>query len=356
MILREATAADWPQISEFFLKTPLQSGTSFVLDRRPDFGALPALRGSFRTFLVFQNHRLAGTVTALWRPAASGARVVTVGEVTDLRVAPWARGGRAVFYLLHAAYDVFVAERVEWIFCLIGKHNRATSPLVARSTGLPPLEPLEDFASVNFVAGRVPRFMAAKGVTVRVAEASDAALVTDAWRAEHARERFAPPDTLTWPDPAGRHRAWLAFEPDGTPCGALVTWDGGSVRRVRIVRYRVADHPVRVAIAVAALLGVTNPLPAPGEVLGLWASRAITIRRGDGRTLRALLEAALSAAAAAAQSVLQINLHGRDPLLGRLPPYPRSTYWSTLYGGRCDGSPLPAGAPSERYHADLASV
>lgn len=356
MMLREATAADWPEISAFFLATPLQSDTSFVLDRRPDFGALPALRGSFRTFLVFQDRRLAGTVTALWHPAASGARVVTVGEVIDLRVAPWARGGRAVFYLLHAAYEVFLAERVEWVFCLIGKHNRATSPLVARSTGLPPLEPLEDFASVNFVAGRVPRLVAAKGVTVRVAEESDGALVADAWRAEHATERFVPPDSFTWPDPAGRHRAWLAFGPDGTPCGALVTWDGSSVRRVRIVRYRAADRPIRAAIALAALLGITNPLPAPGEVLGLWASRAIAISRDDARTLRALLEAALSAAAAAAQSVLQLNLHGRDPLLRRLPPYPRSTYWSTLYGGPCDGSPLPAAARAERYHADVARV
>ena len=356
MILREATAADWPQISEFFLDTPLQSGTSFVLDRRPAFGALPALRGSFRSFLVFQDHRLAGTVTALWRPAANGARVVMVGEVIDLRVAPWARGGRAVFYLLHAAYDVFVTERVEWVFCLIGKHNRATSPLVARSIGLPPLEPLEDFASVNFVAGRAPRFVAARGVTVRVAEESDAALLANAWSESHALERFVPPDSFTWPDLTGRHRSWLAFRPDGTPCGALVTWDGASVRRVRIIRYRAADRPIRAAIAVAAVLGVTNPLPAPGEVLGLWASRAIAIPRDDGRTLRALLDAALSAAATAAQNVLQLNLRGRDPLLRRLPPYPRSTYWSTLYGGPCDGSPLPAAARAERYYADLARV
>jgi hypothetical protein len=198
--------------------------------------------------------------------------------------------------------------------------------------------------------------VATTGVTVRVAEAADAALVTAAWTAEHAMERFAPPDSLTWPDLTGRHRAWLAFEPDGTPCGALVTWDGGSVRRLRIVRYRAADYPVRVAIAVAALLGVTNPLPAPGDVFGLWASRAVAIRRGDSRTLRALVEAALSAAAATAQSVLQINLHGRDPLLQRLPPYPRSTYWSTLYGGPCDGGPIPADARAERYHADLARV
>jgi len=356
VILREATAADWPQVTDFFLATPLQSGTSFVLDRRPDFGALPSLRGRSRTFLVFQEQHLAGTVTALWRPARNGARRITVGEIIDLRVATWARGGRAMFYLLRAAYEVFVAERVDWIVCLIGKHNRATIPLVARRIGLPPLKPLEDFASVHFVAGRIPRLVTAKGVTVRAAEASDATLVAELCAAEHATERFAPPATVAWPDPTGRHRAWLAFEPDGTACGALVIWDGEPVRRLRIVRYRAADLPLRVATGIAARLGMTNPLPAPGEVFGLWATRVVAIRRGGSHTLRALLEAALGAAAAAGQSVLQINLHARDPLLRRLPPYPRSTYWTTLYGGPCDGTPVPAHYLTERYHADLARV
>ena len=67
MIVREATAEDWPTVAEFFLSTPLESGTVFVLDRRPDFGALPGLRGVFRTFLAFEGERLAGTVTALWQ-------------------------------------------------------------------------------------------------------------------------------------------------------------------------------------------------------------------------------------------------------------------------------------------------
>ena len=356
MILREASAADWPQVAEFFLATPLHSGTAFILDRRPDFAALPALRGRFRTFLVFQERRLAGTVTALWRPALDGARCITVGEIIDLRVATWARGGRAMIHLLRALYEVFAAERVDWMICLIGKHNRATTPLVARRIGLPGLEALEDFASVHFVAGRVPRLVAAKGLTVRAAEASDASLVTELCAAEYATERFAPPEAVPWPDPTGGHRAWLAFDPNGTPCGALVTWDGEPVRRLRIVRYRAADLPLRVATGLAARLGMTNPLPAPGEVFGLWASRVVAIRRGGSHTLRALLDAALAAATAAGQSVLQVNLHGRDPLLRRLPPYPRSTYWTTLYGGPCDGSPVPAHYHTERYHADLARV
>jgi hypothetical protein len=356
LILREASAADWPDVAEFFLATPLQSGTSFVLDRRPDFGALPALRGKFRTFLAFQDRRLAGTVTALWHPVRDGERLTAVGEVMDLRVAPWARGGRAMSHLLRATYEVFVNERVDWIVCLVGKRNLATLPLVAGRIGLPPLARLEDFASVHFVAGRVPRSLAAAGLTVRAAEAQDAALVVEFCAAQEALERFAPVDSIAWPDPTGRHRAWLAFEPDGTPCGALVTWDGDAVRRVRIVRYRASDWPLRIAIGVAARLRLTNPLPAPGDVFGLWATRVVAIRRGGSHTLRALLDAALAAAAAAGQSALQLNLSARDPLLRRLPPYPRSTYWTTLYGGPREGGALPERYLAERYHADLARV
>jgi hypothetical protein len=355
LILREATAADWAEIADFFLTTPLQSGTSFVLDRRPDFGALPALRGRSRTFMVFQRQRLVGTATALWHLARDGADTITLGEVIDLRVAPCARGGRAISHLLHAVYAVFVAERVDWMVCLIGKRNRAAISTVAGRVGLPRLEFLEDFASVHFIAARIPSPFAAPGVTVRAAEASDGSLLTEFCAESYAEQRFAPRESLHWPHPSGRYRAWLAFEPDGTPCGALVVWDGESVRRLRIVRYSGADLPLRIAVEVAARCGMANPLPAPNEVFGLWASSLVAVRQNDGRTLRALLDAALAAAVAAGQNVLQINLSAHDPLLRRLPPYPRSTYWSTLYG-----SPRHAGSishhSSKRHHADLARV
>ncbi len=355
MILREATAADWPEIADFFLATPLQSGTSFVLDRRPDFGALPALRGQFRTFMVFQRQRLVGTATALWHVARDGADSTTLGEVIDLRVAPCARGGRAISQLLHAVYAVFVAERVDWMVCLIGKRNRAAIPTVAGRAGLPRLEFLEDFASVHFVAARIPRIFAAAGVTARAAEASDASLLAEIWAESHAAQRFAPRESFQWPHPSGRYRAWLAFEPDGSPCGALVIWDGESVRRLRIVRYSSADLPLRIAVAVAARCGMANPLPQPNEVFALWASSLVAVRHDDGRTLRALLDAALAAAVAAGQNVLQINLSAHDPLLRRLPPYPRTTYWSTLYGCQRHAGSI-SHHSSLRHHADLARV
>jgi Acetyltransferase (GNAT) family len=355
MIVREATAADWGAVSEFFLSTPLESGTVFVLDRRPDFGALPGLRGVFRTFLALEGERLAGTVTALCRKAGGRNQEVAVGEVIDLRVAGWARGGRAAFLLLQAAYEAFKERDVDWIVCLIGDENRATLPLVTRRAGFPALMPLAEFASVHFVAWRVPVLPEPNGLTVRAAGATDDAVVASLAAETVGREFLAPAEPLVWPDAAGLHRAWIASAADGTPCGMLMIWDGEPVRRLRILRYRRADLPLRVITHVGAWLGVTARMPSPGGVLGLWASRVVTIMHGGSVTLRALLRAALRDATVAGRSVVQLNLHGLDPLLRELPRYPRSTYRSTLYGCPCRGDAAP-GYPAERYYADLSHV
>ena len=356
MIVREATEADWSAVSEFFLATPLESGTVFVLDRRPDFRALPSLRGLFRTFLAFEGERLAGTVTALCRQAAANDEVVVVGEVIDLRVAEWARGGRAAFLLLQAAHDAFTAKGVDWILCLIGDQNRAVLPLVTHRAGFPALVPLAAFVSVHFVAWRVPFLPEPGGLTVRAAHAGDAAEVMALTAETVGREFLAPAEPLRWPDMAGLHRAWIARAADGTPCGMLLIWDGDPVRRIRILRYRRADLPLRISTWAGAWLGLTARMPSPGGVLGVWASRVVTITHGGAVTLRALLRAALRDAAVAGKSVVQLNLHGRDALLRGLPKYPRSTYHSTLYGCRCRGDAMLPGYPPERYHADLSHV
>jgi hypothetical protein len=353
VIVREATVADWPELADLFLATPLQSGTSFVLDRSPDFGALPGMRGQFRTFVVHQGQRLAGTVTALWHRAIDGIDEITVGEIIDLRVATWARGAGVTLHLLRAVQAAFVDARVDWVVSLIGRHNQRARAVTSRWASLPALAPLEDFASVHFMAIRVPA-AARSTLTVREAGDCDAELIAEFSAAKDATQRFATPGTIPWPDASGLHRAWLAFGADGAALGVLVAWDGEALRRLRIVRYRVADLPLRAFMGAAAALGWSAPLPATGEVLRVWATRLVVIRSGGARTLRALLDAALSEAVAAGCHVLQVNLHGADPLLAQLPPYPRSTHWTTLYGGPLDDRPSPPRSADQHFHADIA--
>jgi hypothetical protein len=354
VIVREAAGIDWPALAEFLLKTPLDAGAAFVLDRRPDFCALPRLRGEFRSFVALRDGRIAGTVTALWHPARDGERTLLVGEIIDLRVAPWARHGCATIRLLRAAHAALLEQRVDWVVSLIGHQNQAAISLVGHRAGLPLLVPLDEVASVHFMAWKVAPARGIPAVHVRKACASDAALLGEFCATALAAERFAPVESLIWPDPTGLHQAWIAFDSRGRPSGALVLWDGETARRIRVLRYRSADLPVRLLAGALAQFGRAAPFPAPGEALGVWASRLVSIRHGGAATLRALLDAALSCAAFAGRNVVQLNLHRDDPLRRSLPMYPRSTYWSTLYGAPFRGAAAPPPTNLVRHHVDVA--
>ena len=118
---------------------------------------------------------------------------------------------------------------------------------------------------------------------------------------------------------------------EGRPVGAVVIWDGMSVRRIRVVRYSMADHLFRAGMMLAALVGAATAPPAPGGVLRLWASRWFGVVGSDARAARVLVRTALHTAALAGQHVLQINLAEDDPLFRALPVLPHSVYWTRVY-------------------------
>lgn len=331
MIVREACPEDGPALVRFFLETPMRAGTEFVFDRSPDFAALLRLRGRHRTFVALSGESVAGSVTTLWHEGYVGDKALCVGEIADLRVAAWARGGTLTARLLAVARDAFVSERTDWVVCLIGENNQDAVRLVAGKAGFPPLRPLARYASAHFPAFRVPAAAKRGGVQVRTAGPEDAELLMDLVRELSIRRPFSPPNPFPWPDPTGQHRGWIASSADGRPLGALITWDGMSVRRIRVVRYSAADQLFRAAMAAAALAGVARALPAPGGPMRLWASRWFGVVGSDARAARVLVRTALRAAALAGQHVLQINLAEDDPLFCALPALPHSVYWTKVY-------------------------
>ena len=350
--VREAHPEDGPDLIALFLTNPLRAGTSFVLDRGPDFFALLGLRGCHRTFVATAGGRIVGTASAVWHEALDGAATVRVGEIADLRVAEEARGGRAAVLLLGVVRDALVAGGAEWAVCLIGDRNAPAVRLVSGGAGLPALEPLERWASVHYVAHR----LAVPGRRSGVREAGpDDSGILESLRAATPAARLAPPGFSEWPDPTGAHRGWIAEDRGGRPVAGLVTWDGNAVRRIRIAGYRLADLPLRAGVAVAARCGLACPLPGGGGVLTMWASRWLGARREAVAAVPDLVRAALALAARSRINVVQINVGERDPVLRALPRLPRSTYWSTLYGRRLTGGPLERTA-ADRFHADLARV
>jgi hypothetical protein len=129
-------------------------------------------------------------------------------------------------------------------------------------------------------------------------------------------------------------------------------WNGDRVRRIRVVRYGVADGLLRHATIVAGALRLVESLPAPGGVLRMLASRWFGVRGHDQRVSRALVGAVLDAAARERFHIVQINLSAGDPLRRGLPFSPRTVFHSTLYG-----CPWATGRATPRnFHADIALV
>jgi hypothetical protein len=352
--------SDGDALASLFLEAPVEAGTAFVFDRRPDFFALLRMRGESRTFVAMDGARVVGAATALWHDARDGVQVVRVGEVADLRVAHSARGGRAAWRLLGAVREAFESAGVGWVSCLIGDRNESVVPLVHARAGFPRLVPLSRYASVHYVAWRTPAPSRERGVRVRAARPGDRAALRELFAASRGAPRWAPLDGPAWPDCERPSIAWLAESGDATSGarveGALLLWDADAVRRLRVVRYGGADLLLRAATAIASPLGLAARLPAPGGVVAMWCSRALAAREARPGVVRALVRTALRTATEAGCHVVQMNMEARDPLLAMLPAYPRSTYWSTLYGAPFGPMARAAPARGEVFYADVALV
>jgi hypothetical protein len=361
MQIRTATNFDSPQLARFLLDNPMAVGTDFALDRTPDFNALLRLRGNFRTLCAYSGDHLAGTVTALWDERSDHGKSVRVGEIIDLRVAAPFRGGRTTSLLLRAAQRALEEAGVQWVFCLIGDQNQAARVLVRGRAGIPALQPLTRYVSVHYLALRVNFLSPRRGLRLRAAEDTsladadaDAEAIAHGFAQIAEGRRLATQSRPFWPDPTGRHRAWLVHAPGGGVVGGLVIWDGFDVRRFRVMRYSGLDRLMKLLTVPAARLGLAVALPEPGGALRLWASRAFWAESGRPDIVRAMVAAALDAAVKQGVHIVQLNLPQGDPLIDQLPSYPRSSYWSTLYGIRRDGGPVDSA--SGPFHAELALV
>ena len=232
IVVREAGTEDGPSLVRLFAAAPVRAGTDFILDRGPDFFGLLRARGQFRTFIAEEDGRLAGSATALWHDARESGASERVGEIVDVRAAEWARGGRAVIPLLNAVSDAFRAAHVDWAVCLIADRNRAAASLVRGAWGFPIFEALHRWASVHYMAVRAP-LAGIRRVRIREAVPSDASILGELSATTTGSWRLAPPELFAWPDPAGRHRAWIAEDYSGRAIAGLVIWDASDFRRVR---------------------------------------------------------------------------------------------------------------------------
>lgn len=354
MRVREATDADGPALAELLLATPIEAGTAFALDRRPNFFALPRMRGTPRTFVAEEGARLSGMVTVIQREVEHLGALEQLGEIVDVRVAPTARGSRVLFHMLAMARTSLRPVDLAWLVCLIGDANVQARGLVKGQAGLPALQALTGYLSVHYIAQSLSRWLPARRVNVLEARADDGAHVAHIIERSRLGQRLLPSHGGGTIDQPG-HRTWLARDTNsGHVLGGMVVWDGTGVREYRVARYSTADAILRAATLVAAATGVGVALPAEGGRLPMWAVRALAVEEGCTHVVKPLVRAVLGTAVKEGVHVLQVNLPRDHPLVPALPLAPRATFHSTLYGRALKESAFPYPTGGATYHADLA--
>jgi hypothetical protein len=294
--------------------------------------------------------------TALWHDGVDGDRQIRVGEVVDLRVAQTARGSPVARALLASVQRAFEEVGVHWYCATIGEANRAARRLVEGKAGLPALAPLDSYVSAHLLALRIPH-AAGRGLSIRKVGLQDVAEVEARIAALRAPLRLRPATPFRWGTSGGEDRGWIARNGAGDTVGLLVVWDGSEVRRIRVDRYSRGDALLRTLTRLLAPTGLVNPLPPPGGALRLWASRALWNRDGTPAVSRALVVAALAAAARAGAHVVQVNSRSDDPVVGHLRRFPGSSFRSRLFGRPGDPSrPEPPARDAGPFYTELALV
>jgi hypothetical protein len=338
--LHEAGAGDTPELVRFFLETPVEASTNFVLDRAPDFAALPRLRGQSATFVARDGAGICGCATALWHDATSpSGSFIRVGEVMDLRVNPDHRKGVVAARLLRCVRDALLRAGVDHVFCLIADNNAGARSLLGGRAGFPEMRALTRYACVHIIPMRLRS--RSSGYMVRRADASDAQMLSELVTSTTAHVLVRDPCVTQFPQPSEGHMAWMALRGE-EPVAGLMAWDGYAVRRIRVMRYSGASGLAAARLAAA--------LPPPGGALHMWATRWLGAPGNDTTALRVLLSHVSHDAASAGQHVFQVNIPDGHPATRSLPLLPRTTLRTTLYGTRMRGGPL---SPGE-YHADPA--
>ncbi|HUF28037.1 MAG TPA: hypothetical protein VMM18_13770 [Gemmatimonadaceae bacterium] len=365
--VRDATSEDNAALLEITAACPMEGDVSLCIDRAPDFFALNRLEGErWRVAVVEHAHGSpVGCIAATSRRAWLDGRVAEVGYLSDFKVVPGHRGGRAADALAFHARD---AMR-EWlgddapVFLTILDGNCAMERRARGPRGVPSLRRFATLRShsIPLLWRRRPPDQP----SMRVERGSAAAVeeMIALWSRVAPRRQLAPVFD------AESFAAWIAAAPgldlshyllardgSGRLAGFIAFWDQQSFKQLRVLRYSARLGAARHLVNAIARVGGGVPLPGPGKPLRYATALHACVPEGRADVLRALVLAAYEAHREEHYAFLTVGLDAWDPLsaaLGGLLAQPTDVgaYVSSARGAY-DGPPL----DSRPLHFEIALV
>ena len=348
--VRIAGLADNAALLELTLACPMEGRLSLAIEHGDDFFALARARGDGQTYVADSGGSIVACASVCRRPAWLAGMPGEMGYVSDVKVAPSARGqGLSQRLLAAVAHDEAAREPAPLVGSVTAG-NLATDGMLRRFGVRAPVQRLSNFVAwqlVPFPSTRRPR-----GVTILRAEPRDEAELAAFLDGYHASRAFAPVfgdgglrDILAR-SPGMALSSYRIVRHAGRIVAAAAAWDASSLKQTRI---RQLTPGLRWL--TTAMRGARRMLPVPrffaeGELLRLLYIRHAA-HTGDGMgALRAIVRDIVVDAAEAEMHFAMFTHALNDPVAACVTGMPKLAY---RYG-------LVAGSNTAAYAPQLAAL
>lgn len=312
--LRARMAADW-------MRGPL----SVSFRREPSYFAGCALQGEAPQVYVCRNSAsgaVAGMAARLMAGCWVNGEVRRVGLLSDLRLAPEARGGTLLARGFKVLRQLHEADPVPFYLTAIVDGNRAALHSLANGrAGLPTYRDLGLMRTPALQLDFDKTPLTLPGVQFRRATAGDAAALAELHRAAAPLRQFSRVLDVHALPPELALTDFFVAERGSHLAAAVAAWDQHALRQTHIEAYTPWLAALRPLMNTVARLSPLKPLPAPGHrVPYLYLSHAL-VRADDVALWRGLLRHAYRALRTGPWHFMICSLHERDPFAAALREY-----------------------------------
>lgn len=277
-----ALESDSDRIKLFFREQKVEGVLDYTIERTNSFFAkYKLISDDYITFLLENDGVIEGVASLVFAPYIINQKPTTLAYALDLRVAPTREAIVTWAPLFLEAFERACEVRnCDYIFSSVERYeNQAYNALIRPQRSRRRLPRYYLFWKMYFVnihgiwpwAPTPPR-----ALTIRSAELSDLSEISAYLNSKQQHKVIASlwaPERLLW-----QLANWpnfkisdliLARNHRGQIVGCLSSWDPSAIQQYRVISYKGQAETLFQGLYYGKFLGLTRPLPKPGELLNV---------------------------------------------------------------------------------------
>lgn len=295
---RLATAQDNTALLALLKRTPQMGSITLTFEREPNFFAGALVSCEHEHVLVAEDLNTPGVLIAMvdigLRRQYIDGKVEAVRYLHDLRVAPEARGGKALRALFLAVAD-HTKTQEEWMEAVILEENLIPLGIIDRGRSwLPNFYP-GGRVITSLIPAQKRKTVLANNLTIRAATTGDATLLQQLWNEASHRQGFPLYNVNDLLAGNGYYQglkitSYLIAFINGKAVGTVGMWDQKPFKQTRVTRYTPWLAVSRLPYNLYSMLFGGIHLPPPGNCFDYLTLHSLTIDHDNPEVFKALLD------------------------------------------------------------------